>query len=295
MVLFARKIKRIIISIAKRLGLKKILAKLNFNYSISLNKKKMIIPVIQLMGLQLHDVSSEYHWMSNLIKKLFALKKGAFLDIGANVGQSLLIVKSFDEDMHYYGFEPNPRCVFYLKELTYLNKFTNCYILPIGLYVHSDILELYQKGKVDGAATIIRGFREGAKWNYSTDYIPVFSGDEVISKLGIINISIIKIDVEGGELEVLQGLANSVKKYRPFIICEILPLYDINKERHQDRKKRQDILIEMIKQNDYSIYRIIKNASGEIVFRRLDNIEIHSEPALCDYVFVPSEEIENIK
>lgn len=50
-------------------------------------------------------------------------------------------------------------------------------------------------------------------------------GDDVICRLKISSMALIKIDVEGAEFEVLHGLKVSIKKYRPFIIFEVLNNY----------------------------------------------------------------------
>ena len=51
-----------------------------------------------------------------------------------------------------------------------------------------------------------------------------FPGDEFFALLDIDNICAMKIDVEGFELEVLQGVKDTLVKYRPFVFCEIWPL-----------------------------------------------------------------------
>ena len=40
-----------------------------------------------------------------------------FIDVGVNVGQTLLKLKSISSEINYLGFEPNPNCVNYLKNL----------------------------------------------------------------------------------------------------------------------------------------------------------------------------------
>ena len=101
-------------------------------------------------------------------------------------------------------------------------------------------------------------------------------------------VSIIKIDVEGGELEVIQGLKNTISEYRPFIICEILPIYDENSEIGRFRKSRQNKLQKLLDKNEYKIFRILDG--GDLV--PLDVFEVHSDLSLSNYVFVPKCEIE---
>ena len=48
-------------------------------------------------------------WMTEVIRRLFELKSGAFIDVGVNLGQTLLKVAAADPSRAYVGFEPNRR------------------------------------------------------------------------------------------------------------------------------------------------------------------------------------------
>ena len=50
-------------------------------------------------------------------------------------------------------------------------------------------------------------------------------GDEALTELGISLISVIKIDVEGAELQVLRGLSGTLRSARPPVIFEVLPKF----------------------------------------------------------------------
>ena len=58
------------------------------------------------------------NWKTDLIKRLVLPNDGAFIDVGANVGQTLLDTLNAHPMVQYIGFEPNPSCVFYLRTLT---------------------------------------------------------------------------------------------------------------------------------------------------------------------------------
>lgn len=53
-------------------------------------------------------------WKIDLFKRILSVKKGDFIDIGVNVGQTLLNINSIDINSGYIGFEPNSNCVFML-------------------------------------------------------------------------------------------------------------------------------------------------------------------------------------
>jgi len=99
-------------------------------------------------------------------------------------------------------------------------------------------------------------------------------------------IDLIKIDVEGAELEVLQSLETIIKIATPFILMEILPVYNTENRYRIDRQEKIEILLSQL---DYSIYRIIKSKS--ISFERIESIEVHSDIDKCDYIFVPNNKV----
>ena len=53
--------------------------------------------------------------------------------------------------------------------------------------------------------------------------VPVVTGDEMLAALGVDDVALIKIDVEGGELEVLRGFHETLEIHRPFVTIEVLP------------------------------------------------------------------------
>ena len=55
-------------------------------------------------------------------------------------------------------------------------------------------------------ASLIRGFGPCSFYGSRSKYTVALSGDEVIAAMGIDAISLIKIDVDGGELEVIKRL-----------------------------------------------------------------------------------------
>ena len=46
--------------------------------------------------------------------------------------------------------------------------------------------------------------------------------DDYVERLALDRVDIVKLDVEGGELEVLEGASTVLAKFRPVFICEVL-------------------------------------------------------------------------
>src|SRR5690606_22235943 len=96
----------------------------------SLEDSNISIPMIGSMGYD-HFFESEM-WLNSLLRKLIPVycNTDYFLDVGVNVGQTLLKVKLVNKEANYLGFDPNPNCLFYLYCLIRCNKFENVTILP---------------------------------------------------------------------------------------------------------------------------------------------------------------------
>lgn len=271
--------------IARKLGLKQFSSKINFSTSLRLNGKKFKIPVIRNMGLLNLKVRED--WFLDLLKKLNIPEKSAFVDIGVNVGQTLLTFRSHYNNP-YWGFEPNPSCVFYLHNLIEANSFKHTHILPVGLSTGSELMKFYIKNEVDSAGTIVKDLRPDYYENEQVNYVPLFAFDSLAMD-EIKPISLIKIDVEGAELEVMSGLVKTLALHRPKIICEIL---DCHSEKSQAAMQaRADKLMKLLADHQYEVYRIL-HAGGSISFEKIKSLTLKlwtpESFDLNDYLFVPA-------
>jgi hypothetical protein len=70
--------------------------------------------------------------------------------------------------------------------------------------------------------------------------------DDLVKKLNMNSIDIVKIDVEGAELYVLQGFEESIKKFKPRIIIEVT-------------KRNKEDIIKFFTKVGYNCKSIIKN------------------------------------
>ena len=156
--------------------------------------------------------------------------------------------------------------------------------MPVGLGSTADILTLYADNEFASGASVIKGFRKNQKIKYEYN-VPIFSGDEILNNL---KIGIIKIDVEGFELDVLRGIINSIKFNRPFVLCEILPNYN---NRDSERYVRQIEIESILKSNDYSIGRIEEKSAK---CKLLNSIDIFDSMDESNFIFIPNERLEDV-
>src|SRR5438552_790474 len=100
---------------------------------VRLDGKKLVIPLPATTDDGLQNVYWNRSWKSEILKCLVHPHDGAFIDVGANVGQTLLDLHLSCPGTQYVGFEPNVACVTYLRELIKTNSMSNCQILPVAL------------------------------------------------------------------------------------------------------------------------------------------------------------------
>lgn len=262
-----------------------ILKHLNLKVKTTVNNSQIIIPVINEIGLSNYLYLSE-PWMIGLIQKLFthSIIEGCFVDVGMNIGQTLIKLKAIDPDIDYVGFEPNPNCVIYLDKLIQANNFRNTKIIPVAISDKTALtaLTLNNFSEIDDSATIIKGFRQLSHGS-RTLQIPAFTYSDIENNIPN-KIGLLKIDVEGAELEVLGGFIQRVKKDRSLILIEILPAY---KKENQERINRQNKICKLLKTNGYLIYRLLKNNGDVYGLHKMNQFEIHSDLDLCDYLLIP--------
>jgi FkbM family methyltransferase len=262
------------------------LKSINTSVRRSFNGETIIIPLIN--GLGYGNLYISEVWMYELLKILLPLRKGAFIDIGVNLGQTLIKLRSVDREREWVGFEPNPKCVSYAMQLIKANHFQNCRLLPVGIFDGEEIFELdfYSDAESDPSASMIRNFRPDEKV-FERIFIPAFSFDKVNQLLDLKQIAIIKIDVEGAEWEVLNSMQNAIRKHRPILMMEILPCYNLANEPRIMRQQKIEVLLSEL---SYKLFRVFKPDWKKFVkLESIEKIGIHDNMNMCEYVMVPVE------
>lgn len=144
---------------------------------------------------------------------LFKVLKGGdvFFDIGANVGYyTILGARSVGSGGKVFAFEPVIRNVVYLHKHAVLNRLDNVTIIPAAC---SDTLsiEAFCTGSTYAEGHLVDG--ESMINVYPVLTIAV---DQLVKWLGVFP-NVMKIDVEGSELMVLNGASETIQQARPVI------------------------------------------------------------------------------
>lgn len=147
----------------------------------------------------------------------FARSTDTFIDIGANIGLYSSVFANQFEDMNIHAIEPQIECANYLEKTILLNQWENRYFISnIAL------------GSENGRAKLqLTGSGSSINTNFNNeDSLPVREVvlktlDDWCQEKNIEKLSMLKIDVEGCELDVLLGGKERIAKDSPIIFVEV--------------------------------------------------------------------------
>jgi hypothetical protein len=94
-------------------------------------------------------------WKSELIAKALCKRPGLFVDVGANIGQTLLDYLSSPVQNGYVGLEPSLECARHVKSVIDNNRLDNCRILPVALSDSAGVLDLHAANEADPGGTVV--------------------------------------------------------------------------------------------------------------------------------------------
>ena len=139
-------------------------------------------------------------------------KGGTFVDLGANVGNHSLFAALFLEAGRVIPFEPNPKAYTLLVNNVIVNGLIDTFDLTkLGVGVsdaHEGGYAMQKKDRNLGGAKMLAG--EGQLEVYRAD-----------SLLEDVTPDMIKIDVEGMEMKVLDGLSGVLDRCSPVLLVEV--------------------------------------------------------------------------
>lgn len=203
------------------------------------------------------------------------------LDIGAHHGlYTLLASKRVGHEGRVVAFEPSPRERKLLARNVRLNSCRNVRIQPFALGSKRMRTNLHL---VDGGEDGCNSLRPPAV-NFATHLVPVevYRFDDVSPKLGLRQVDFVKLDVEGAELDVLNGaLALLNAAPRPVLLVEV---YDIRTE-PWGYKARE--IVHFLSKLGYQWFQLRKDGSLEGIGTDLDVYD-------ANLVAVPDENVTDV-
>jgi FkbM family methyltransferase len=276
-------------------AVKRLLRPFNLVLPVHAYGARFKVPIIRGVGGS-HRAGSE-PWMVDALQRLFAASgRTGLIDVGVNIGQTLLKLRSIAPDARYVGFEPNPFCIQFVNEVIALNGFKDCLLLPVALSTGPGLIDFVADSEADSAASMVENLRPG-KPSIRKQFIAMMAFDDIAAGLDVDGIPVVKIDVEGAELEVLSGMRGFLRRSRPLVLCEVLHAH--SPAQVPLMHGRNAALIALLVEAGYVALRIRKTA-GQVRVQGLEPVvefpdavfDALASPPLCDYLFVPNERTE---
>lgn len=156
------------------------------------------------------------HWIRDLSNDL-QRDHMVFLDVGANTGHHTLFMSQLAETVH--SFEPYPPVLVHLRAAVESNELSNVVVHPVGLG-SSDALVSFFEPPADnlGTGSFVRGYQGRSP---SASELQIVAGDAYLDAQAIAGVDFIKLDVEGYEKSVLDGLRQTLLRDRPIVLMEL--------------------------------------------------------------------------
>ena len=157
-----------------------------------------------------------FSWEPELAE-LFELEEGmVFLDVGAHIGKyAVRAAVKVGDNGRVIAVEPDRDNFELLVKNIALNGLRNCIPLRIAAYSSEGELNLF-RGPSSAEHSTCEDFGKGS---YKVRARVL---DNVLKEIGVAGVDMIKIDVEGAEIDVLRGLEETLRKGKTRLIMEVM-------------------------------------------------------------------------
>ena len=181
----------------------------------------------------------------NFIKEVSKKSSIFLIDCGSNFGFYSLFVCSLSNKNKVISIEASPDTFKEFKNNIDLNKFNNIkYFNKAVSYLDNAIVELKESEKDWESSIISSDYKVINSIKIDTITLDTVLREEILNEETLI----IKIDVEGSDLDVLAGAKKVIQQYKPIIIIEF------SRYITQNQRFNYDYLKAFLVQNEYEIY-----------------------------------------
>jgi len=140
-------------------------------------------------------------------------------DIGANVGYYSLMAAKRAGNGKIYAFEPVSSTYEKLLKNIELNKFHNIQLQNLAVSNHAGYVDIYvADNKNTGTSSITKHMH----YNGNMETVKTVCIDDFFVEQAISKIDLIKIDVEGAEMLVLEGMNKILTQLEPLVLVELI-------------------------------------------------------------------------
>jgi len=221
-----------------------ILATIDGDVKLWLRLTKLLESSLYFLGVDAKD-----RYEVKLMKSMLT-PASVMIDVGANIGQICLPAAKYAK--HVHAFEPNAQNFAVLERNIRANPFINVTANHSAVSNSDTPITIYVPRTYNTGA--ISAYPDDA-WEADTETVPTVRLDDYCANFA--SVDLIKIDVEGAELDVLEGARTILQHQRPVVFMEVTQSI-----LHRANRSVQDVLDYFAPLN-YQLFRI--DQRGELI------------------------------
>lgn len=221
---------------------------------------------------------NEFNFLDGLLKPGMV-----FVDVGANDGYyTLFASRRVGPGGRVVSVEPSSRERGHLERNLARNGIGNVEIVPAALGAAAGHADLHLAHGVHTGHNTLGRFAHDDVVPARVERVPLETLDAVVTRLALPRVDVIKIDVEGGEANVIAGARAMLAKMRPVLMMEV------SDGALQAQGSSEAALLEMLRGKlGYEIL-VFLPATG-LVYRQIDGV-----PLSANIIAVPNEKLAGI-
>jgi FkbM family methyltransferase len=160
---------------------------------------------------------------SRIVWMHLSKKSNIILDIGANTGVYSILSKTVNPKARIFSFEPQPNIFEILQINNRINGYDiNC--VPLALSNEAGTFPFYNTGELTFSSLNTTHGSLNKEWRTKhqiSTLVEVQRLDDYLTSKKIINVDLIKIDVETFEPQVIEGYGEYLQMHQPIVLLEI--------------------------------------------------------------------------
>lgn len=187
--------------------------------------KKKIADDLHLWVNPSDHIQKEVFWYGHYEKAaiqtlcMLTEEKHIVFDIGANIGYYTVVLAQKASDGALYAFEPVSSTRSQLEDNISLNSLNNVSVYPFCVSNQNTSSVIYISNDSNVGMSSLK---EPENFSGKTESVQTISFDTWLETQEISSVDIIKIDIEGAEVLALEGMQQSLSKFRPVILIEVI-------------------------------------------------------------------------
>jgi FkbM family methyltransferase len=140
------------------------------------------------------------------------------IDVGTNLGYYSIAAAAKFNTVSVISFEPGSNAFQRLQKNIALNQLKNITPIQQAIGREEGKKTLYLSGEEN---TGMSGFEQAENFTGKTEIVNCTSIDKFAGTKSLEKLDLIKIDIEGSEMDVLNGMTNTLTSYKPIVLIEI--------------------------------------------------------------------------